>query len=198
MIGKINAMIPDQVKDLLSDEKNRMYLMLGVTVAIGALYFVLLINPKISELIKTGTEIRTVNDKIALVDRRFKMLEHRTERLKELRAEIESYAKGLPGEKEVPEFLEELSAIAKTADVSILSITPAPIRSIKEGKSVSYYSEMPISITAKSGYHQLGSFVNDLEEGKRFITIDTLRIKGDSRDPRKHNVRIKMITYVSN
>ena len=116
-------------------------------------------------------------------------------KLKELRAEYEEYSKRLPGEKEIPEFLEGLASIAKTSKVKILSITPSELVPVEvEGKKEGYYKEMPISITAKSGYHQLGRFVADIETGKRFITISDINIRYDSNTPRMHNVKMGLKT----
>jgi len=56
---------------------------------------------------------------------------------------------------------------------------------------------MPIMITAKSGYHQLGNFISNLENEKRIINIEDLQIKYDASSPRMHNVVIMMKTYVS-
>ena len=103
----------------------------------------------------------------------------------------------LPDEKDIPDFLQDLAATAKSSDVQILSVTPHGF--VKDGKSGKdeYYSEMPVVITAKSGYHQLGSFISSLEHGERFVTVEDLDIKYDSQNPRRSNVRMVLKTYVA-
>ena len=91
-----------------------------------------------------------------------------------------------------------MSSIAKTSKVKILSITPFALKAVKaEGKEIEYYKQMPILITAKSGYHQLGRFVSNLEKGGRFVTISDLRIQHDPAFPRMQNIRMELKTYVS-
>lgn len=190
----------DQIKDLLSDEKTRIQLAFGVTAALALLYLTFAVVPKFFSLAETAREIKQLNANIDLVNSRVKRLDEMTRNLKTLRAEVKGYAKGLPGKKEIPRFLEELSQMAKKSGVKILSITPEEIETPEPGKTqegVEYYREMPILVTAKSGYHQLGHFINDLEEGERFVTIKDIRIQTDTKFPRKHNIKIILKTYVA-
>ncbi|RKY42967.1 MAG: hypothetical protein DRP85_01175 [Candidatus Makaraimicrobium thalassicum] len=192
------AVIPDKVKELLGDEQVRMYLVLGVTLALVVLYSVFAIIPGFFDLSRASREVARLNKKIDFVVTHVKRLDEMTERLKALKMELEDYSRGLPEQKEIPEFLEGLSSIARTSSVKILSITPSALKTVAEGKkSGGYYREMPIVITAKSGYHELGHFISNLETGERFITIENLRIQHDSRFPRRHSVRIVLKTYVS-
>jgi type IV pilus assembly protein PilO len=194
----LKAMMPDKVKEFLSDEQSRIYVFLGSIAVFALLYLTFAIVPRFYELSKASREVTDINNAINQVNERAKRLDKTTEQLKSSRMELESYSRGLPDQKGVPEFLERLSSIARTSDVRILSITPSELKAVKaEGKSSGFYREMPIIITAKSGYHQLGSFVSNLEKEERFITIEDLRIQYDSKFPRKHNISMVLKTYVA-
>lgn len=194
----LKGMIPEKLKEFLNNDQNRSYLVLGITAILAVLYLVFAILPKFTDLSAASRKVNELNYKINLVNNRVKRLDKMIEQLKELRTEVESYSKGLPDEKEIPEFLEELSSIAKVSDVKILSITPLELKVVgQEQKGNGYYREMPIHITAKSGYHQLGAFISKLEQGKRFITIENLRIQNDKESPRRHTIKIVLKTYVS-
>ena len=194
----LKAMMPDKMKEFLRDEQSRQYAVLGSIMVLAFLYLTFAIIPKFYELSKASREVTDLNSAINEVNDCVKRLDQMTEQLRASRREFEGYSRGLPDQREIPEFLERVSSIARTSDVRILSITPSELKIAQAGKKGGgFYREMPIIITAKSGYHQLGSFIGDLEEGERFITIEGLRIQYDSRFPRRHNISMVLKTYVA-
>ena len=58
-----------------------------------------------------------------------------------------------------------------------------PLEVVGDISASELYSEFPILIEARAGYHQCGIFINKLENMERFIRIDEVDIKGRSGDP---------------
>ena len=196
--GFLESQTPDRIKEFLKDEQSRVYAILGGIVIFALLYTTFAIIPGLYALSNASREVTDLNDAIDKVNGRIKQLDKMMEQLKTGRKELEGYSKGLPDQKEVPEFLEKLSSIARTSDVRILSITPSKLKIAEAGeKGGGFYREMPVVITAKSGYHQLGSFISNLEKQERFITIENLRIQYDRNFPRKHDINMVLKTYVA-
>jgi type IV pilus assembly protein PilO len=108
---------------------------------------------------------------------------------------IEIYEKKLPAQQEIPDLLENLSRMARNADITIIGITPVSLKTQKERRG-QVYKEIPILITAKSGYHELGRFLSNLENADRFMKAVDINIKSDSVSPKKHNVEVMVYTYV--
>ena len=193
----------ERVKDFLTDEVNRMYIILGATLVVAALYVTFLIFPKVSLLRKTSREVNELNEKMSLVMSRVKKLDLTTKKLKKQREEERAYSRQLPAEKEIPDFLEDLAGTAEKSGLKILSVTPhalagnVPGRKKGKKKEKTYYRAMPIVVTAKSGYHELGEFVNRLETGERFIKVEDLSIDYDPATPRRHDIKLVLETYVS-
>lgn len=187
-----------KIKELLSEEQNRMYVIGAATLIVSVFYLSFIIIPKTSEIAKMARAVSDLKDNIKLVESRAEKLDEMNSKLDALRKEQSGYAKQLPAEKEIPSLLEGLAAIALKSGVNIQSITPQDLVDVatKASKDV-YYREMPLLLTAKSGYHQLGDFLSNLEGASRFITIETLRILYDERTPRAHNIRMVLKTYVS-
>ena len=71
---------------------------------------------------------------------------------------------------------------------------PAPLNKAKQVNNA--YTEFPILIEARAGYHQLGAFVNKLETMDRFIKITDIDIAGMEKDPRRHDIKMRIVTYV--
>ena len=187
-----------KLKELLSEERNRIYLMGVAALAFGVFYLSFVIIPKTSDIARMSRAASDLKDDIKLVEGRAKKIDEMSAKLDALKKEQAGYAKQLPAEKEIPGLLEGLAAMALKSGVNIQSITPQAMVDIevRSTKDV-YYREMPLLLTAKSGYHQLAGFLSDLEGASRFITIETLRIQYDTKTPRAHNIRMVLKTYVS-
>jgi type IV pilus assembly protein PilO len=117
--------------------------------------------------------------------------------LQEHSKKVDSYEKKLPAEQEIPTLLENLSSMAKDSSIKIIGIVPAMPRS-KDDKSApksAIYREIPILITAKSGYHELGRFLGNLENADRFMKVVDIEIKANKATPKKHDVDLMVCTY---
>ena len=140
---------------------------------------------------KTRLELKSAQTVIADMDKL-------KNSLKEYGEKVESYEKKLPAEQEIPTLLEDLSNMAKDSKIKILSIVPAMSHSKddKSGNKSQIYQEIPISITAKSGYSQLRHFLNSLENADRFMKVVDIGIKADKANPREHDVELMVCTYI--
>jgi Tfp pilus assembly protein PilO len=187
----------EKLKEVLSDENKRLYIILGSAVVFSLLYIVFFIGPATGSVMKVSRAITDIKNNVDLVNNRLGRLEEMKAKLTALREEYEGYSAQLPAQKEISRFLEGLASTAKSSDVNILSVTPMELEPAKGGDNVKYYSALPVVIAAKSGYHQLGKFINDLEKGSRFTTIQDLRINYDSKMPRRHDINMVLKVYVS-
>lgn len=108
---------------------------------------------------------------------------------------IERYIKMLPAEQEIPSLLESLAVMARDSNVRIVAITPVSGKEA-EGEKGRVYQEMPIQISARSGYHELGRFLANLESSPRFMKVVDIEIRGNKTAPKKHDIDLMLTTYV--
>ena len=193
---KIDAYI-EKGKEFLRDEDRRTYLILVASVLFAVLYLSLVIFPKTNALFKSSRSVREIRDNMELVKSRLNRMDALNKKLEKLRVEYKGYSKQLPSEKEMSRLLEDLAATAKKSDVKLISVTPLEADETDKTSGKIYYRSIPITVTAKAGYHQLGHFVNDLEQGGRFITIQDIKITNDPRTPRLHKIKLVIKAYVS-
>jgi len=194
----IESVVPENIKEFFNNEQHRKYSILVFIGIIVLVYLVFGILPKFSEKAKLSRQIRELKNDVELVNTRMARLDQMTTKLKSLREEFMGYSDALPDEKDIPAFLQELSTVARKSNVKILGITPSEFRQVAGGgKDNEFYREMPVSITAKGGYHELGDFLANIEQAKRFITMESLEISYDSRSPRKHDIDLVIKTYVT-
>lgn len=188
----------EKIRELAKDPQFRPYFIGGGIVFITFIYLVVLVFPLIGSLASYSSEISVVRKKTLAVQKKIILIDSMKKELDELTEELSKHSRSFSKHKEIANLLEGFATLANQSDVKILSITPSDLVKIKGGgKITEYYREMPIEITAKSGYHQLGSFISELAVGKQLIAIESVNIAGDGNDPRMHNVKIKLKTYVT-
>jgi len=188
----------EKIKGFYKDPQTRNYAVGGTLVFVGIFVLCFMIIPQFLSMANVTREVGDLSNKIEINEKRISKVDELRKKTEELRVELQKRAKHLPAEKEIPELLEGFASIAKKSDVNLLSITPHGLQAAGGGDILGkYYREMPLTITAKSGYHELGHFTSNLENEKRVIIIDDLQIRGNSGTPRQHDVVMKVKTYVS-
>jgi type IV pilus assembly protein PilO len=78
--------------------------------------------------------------------------------------------KQLPTEKEVPGLLDDITNLGTESGLDIGSIALASER-VQE-----FYIELPINITVKGSYHQMGAFVSGIAALNRIVTLHNYSI----------------------
>lgn len=115
----------------------------------------------------------------------------------EVRDKLSLYKKSFSTQQQISALLESLSEIAKASDVKITAVKPyAAVAGGQSGESVGAYQKFPIMVKAVCGYHQLGRFLNKLENAETFMRITDIKITGSNDNPREHNVYLVVNTYV--
>lgn len=193
--------LPDFLKNIpeikLDEAKKKILLIYaGALLLVLAGYFFFFLKPnmaKLSELFPKITErkvsVKSIQDDL-LHENKLK------EKLSSLEEKLGGYEKSLSREKEIPVLLENLSETAKKSGVKILSIIPDDsahkTQPDKEGR---VYQEVPITVSARSGYHELGLFINRLENDKRYMQVSHMKITPNPSNSKKHNIEFVVYAY---
>jgi Tfp pilus assembly protein PilO len=189
--------LPEQMTKMVSriNEKNP-YLLAGLLAGgISVAYYFLFLQNKINEintvqteisgLQQSGTSTKSDIDRLAQYETELKSLNEKGEKLKVM----------IKTKEEVPVILENVSKMADRNGVTIEQIMPDTdkgkvVLKNSEGK----YIAVPIVIGARSGYHNFGRFMNQLEtEG--MLTIPDFAIMTNDKDNDHH--LIKLILHVT-
>jgi Tfp pilus assembly protein PilO len=101
-------------------------------------------------------------------------------------------------EKELPDLLEYISEAGNKNNVSIMQIRPIREAKPKEEKLFAGVKFFPVyvSLNVFSNYHNLGAFVNALENGDKFIAVQELKIMPDKKDYMRQEANLMLKTYV--
>ena len=181
------------------NEKQKIYILIGIFAAAGViLYYIFLLKPQFSNFITMNKEYRVVRDRVKSEE----VLIVNEAGIRRQQDGFEKQAgyleKRLPGQLQISSLLEDFSKVAESSGMKILRIKPleepAPVS--KQKVVNNSYTEFPILIEARAGYHQLGVFMNKLETMDRFIKITNIDVAGNDKDPRHHDIKMRIITYV--
>lgn len=188
-------MIGDQIKD----KKEVLVLAVLMVAIVFTGYYCLLLNPKLRTIKATFPQVRTTKIRVQTAGRDIADIDAIRHKIELLRREIGSYEARLPADEEIPSLLEYLSAVAFESRVKIVEIRPLreiTAKEISPGEPKKLYLKVPVVIEALSGYHELGSFINKLENSPRFMKIDDIQIQGNPKDPKNHHSKLLISTFV--
>lgn len=107
-----------------------------------------------------------------------------------LRVKLEAVKERLPSEKEIPALYRQVSDLAFQSGLSVSLFQP------KDLATRDIYQEVPISISAEAGYHQLGSFFDRLSQLPRIVTLTDLKLSGIARPTGTVRADLILATYV--
>ena len=185
--------------ELDKSKKRILLIYVAILTAVLILYFLLFLKPtfiKLFDLIPAAQalrmDIKTVRNDLPFEDTL-------KDKFKSLQGELGGYEKKLSREKEIPMLLESLSKMAKDSRVKILGITPLGKTSGRQKTddtdAESIYQEVPIVVSAESGYHALGAFISKLENDERYMQVSDMQIKSNKVTPKRHDVEFIVYAY---
>ncbi|MBI4982998.1 MAG: type 4a pilus biogenesis protein PilO [Candidatus Omnitrophica bacterium] len=100
-------------------------------------------------------------------------------------------------EGQISFLLQGISENANKNFVAITRIKPAkelPAKGVVVPQNLTAYL---ISVDLSGDYHNLGKFINVLENGEVFLTVQNLRIQPDRQDLLKQKINLVLKTYVT-
>ncbi len=77
----------------------------------------------------------------------------------------------LPTDRQLASLLRRITLAGQETGVQFVSFRPQAPR------TETYYTEMPVQISVHGGYHQVGSFLAELANLRRIVTVSGMRLK---------------------
>ena len=83
----------------------------------------------------------------------------------------------LPIDRQSPGLLRKITLAGQETGIQFVMFKPAAT------KDQTYYTEMPVEITVQGGYHQIGSFLAELANMRRIVTVSTVKLSSATANP---------------
>jgi type IV pilus assembly protein PilO len=106
-----------------------------------------------------------------------------------LKARLDAVLERLPREKEVPPLYRAVSDLAFRTGLAVSLFQP------KEPQAKDYYTEVPITLSAEVGYHQLATFFERLGRLPRIVNVDDIRLTGLNKPVSTVRADLTLVTY---
>ena len=170
--------------------------MVSAIIIIG--YYFLFLTPVMAKLTSAFRESAKIQNMISKARLSINSMARMKREIEELRSREDFYGTKLPEEEEFPAVLENLSNMARNSGMKITKIMPrkdSP-RPFEEAVESPIYRQQAILIDAQCGYHQLGTFIAELESAERFMKISDIKITRGKTNPKRHNVQLVVKTFI--
>ena len=112
--------------------------------------------------------------------------------------EVALKVKKIISEEQMPMLFQEISNIANKNNIKIMEMIPSKESKAKEEKAL-VAPKTPlafITLDLFGGYHNLGRFINDLENAEILMAVENLKIVPQQNDYFKHGITLILKTYV--
>jgi len=107
--------------------------------------------------------------------------------------------KSIISENQFSTLLQDISKIANNNDVRILQIKPSRMPAENQNSKVKASANLNpfiINLDLSCGYHNLGKFINELENLPAFVSVRDIKIEPQDDNYVKQKVELTLITYV--
>jgi len=178
--------------EILRTDRKKATLALIVACVIIFLDFAFIITAQRKAVAALGSKISKLKKDIELVSKDAVLLQQAAQKEKALPKLLKIYSQG-----EIPLLLQEISNIANDNNIKVMEINPSKDTRPKDKSSTGQdFVSLSIKLDLLSGYHNLGSFLNQLENGVQPIFADEIKISRQPQDYLKQKVNLILKAYV--
>jgi len=178
------------------DDKTLYYIFGGILLLVFLLDYFVLMRPQLATLTKINPELKILSTDIEKAKVEITKLDQYKKEVVRMEDAIKKENEKVEPREEVPLILEHVSRLANTNGVKINQIMPNVIDSeiVLENNERVYYL-LPIEIEAKAGYHNLGRFINTIEQGEIFLKVKKLTIAAVA-NTKEHSIKLTLDAIV--
>ena len=82
----------------------------------------------------------------------------------------------LPTERQLPTLLRKITLAGQQTGITFTMFRPGPVQ------PSDYHTEMPIQVSVSGDYHSVGSFLAELANMRRIVTVSNLKLTSNSKN----------------
>lgn len=180
----------------LERERVEKLVLLGVVVVtVAVCSWIFYIAPRIKVFSGGGKDILELREKYNKAKQTIERAGRSELRLKELREALSSFDRDIPPETKDEWILGKVNAVCRELDMKYESLIPQAPVEFKNKTVGKAYVWKRVKLRIKCGYHELGRFLNRLENSSPFIAVSGLSMENTHAEDRQ-NVSFS-ISYVA-
>ena len=155
--------------------------------------FVVLTRPQIHAMTVVHAKTVKFNEDINTLNANMQRMDKFRANLDDARSQVQGFEKMIHKEDDVPALLKAISATSNIYNIKVDQLSPQKsdgVVLVKNGDG--NYRSLSILVNARAGYHDLGRFLNRLEQDGVFWQLESISVVADKADPIRHQIKIGM------
>ncbi|KPJ53847.1 hypothetical protein AMJ39_02850 [candidate division TA06 bacterium DG_24] len=143
---------------------------------------------------RNRAKIVTMRDELASRNAQIEQARVAAMRIDEMRAELDQLLRQwervkqmLPSDREIPDLIKSITNVGNRAGTGFLLFRPLPV------VPVEFYSELPIEIRVRGGYHEIASFLSAIANLPRIVNVRNMTM---SRAEEEIEIGFQAVTYL--
>lgn len=188
----MNAKIFDKISSVFEkvDGKNRYYVFIGILLAVFLLDYFLLMSPQLSALRKISPEIDILSGDIKKAKEDMGKLDAYKSDLAQMNKKFDEANLKIKSREEIAIILEYIANVASETGIKIDQIMPDTLgQELLIENNQRKYFDLPIYMEARSGYHNFGRFLNEIDRNDISLRIGTFTVIATG-DMRNHMIKL--------
>jgi type IV pilus assembly protein PilO len=169
---------------------------LGVAVLVAALicgaFWYFSYSPMLEDEAKKQAQLEALQREIRALEVTANKLQEFQREVQLLEAQLETLKRILPADKETPDLIRRVQALASQSRLNIKNFTP--------GAEVTkdFYKEVPINLDVEGTYHDLGMFFDRVSRLARLVNMTNVKVKAQQNQTGSNTIAASGVatTYV--
>ena len=161
----------------------------GGLAAIAIAVYVLLLSPALERTAKLDADLKKVEEEVRQNKAVLASLDVFKRQAAELEKQLAVLTLKLPTDREMPPLYRTVSDLAFQSGLAVMLFQP------RDAQVRDFYAQIPITVTAEGGYHELATFFDRLSALPRVVNVDTWKVTGISRSRQPMRADLTLATY---
>ncbi|MGB5750861.1 MAG: type 4a pilus biogenesis protein PilO [Desulfobacterales bacterium] len=169
-------------------------------ILISSVFFILIVGtfvyffywPKFEKINSLKTNLANLEKKLSTAKRNAADLKKFQAKMKEAEAQFNMAMKKLPEKEEIPSLLTAISDSGQSVGLDFLLFEP------KAEKKKEFYAEIPVAMSLRGDYHNLGIFFDQVARLNRIVNIENIQMsrgKGKGSKASELTAKCTAVTY---
>ena len=186
---KFDVFIDEKYRTL--DAKVKWAVVAAAFLVPALLFFFLFFKPQSEKIAALEQQVATATTELNRVKKAARGLPRHKQEFEATQQQFEALAVLLPKSQEIPNLLRNISDLGKGAGLDFLTFVPG------QETPKDFYAEIPIDITIKGPYHNLGSFLDNVSKLERIVTVNNITMDKPEEEGTEMllNSSCRLITY---
>jgi type IV pilus assembly protein PilO len=142
----------------------------AVAIVIGVAFYYFYWSGAVDEERQKADRLEGLRKEIRALEVTANKLQEFQREVAQLEAKLETLKRILPPEKETPDLMRKVQALASQSNLTIKNFTPSAV------VNRDFYQEWPINVSVDGSYHNLGMFFDRVSRLSRLVNIGNLKI----------------------